>query len=97
MTDTARASLVERVAMALARAAYSTGGMERITDPYTPDADYWDSQAIAAIDIALEEAAKVAEGFPARTHGNMATAPYAAVEQAMDEIAAAIRALKSHP
>lgn len=43
--------------------------------------------------IALEEAAKVAENFPARTHGNLATAPYAAAEQAAEEIAAAIRAM----
>lgn len=42
----------------------------------------------------LEEAAKVAEAFPARTHGNLATAPYAAAEQAAEEIATAIRALK---
>ena len=45
----------------------------------------------------LEEAARVAEAFPARTHGNLATAPYAAAEQAADEIAAAIRALKDAP
>lgn len=44
----------------------------------------------------LEEAARVAEGFPARTHGNLATAPYAAAEQTADEIAAAIRALKEN-
>lgn len=42
----------------------------------------------------LEEAARTAEAFPARTHGNLATAPYAAAEQAAEEIAAAIRALK---
>lgn len=46
---------------------------------------------------ALEEAAKVAEAFPARTHGNLATAPYAAAEQASEEIAAAIRVLKVSP
>lgn len=57
--------------------------------------------ADAAIALVLEEAAKVAEGFPAKAHGNLATAPYAAVEQAADEIAAAIRALatpsEAHP
>lgn len=52
-------------------------------------------QLSAALDLALEEAAKVAEGFPAHTHGNLATAPPQAAEQAADEIAAAIRALKS--
>ena len=51
--------------------------------------------AIAAIALCMEEAAKVAEAFPARTHGNLATAPYAAAEQAGDEIAAAIRAMKN--
>lgn len=40
-----------------------------------------------------ERCAKVAEAFPARTHGALATAPYAAAEQAADEIASAIRAL----
>jgi len=58
-------------------------------------------EADAAIAIirneTLEEAARVAEAFPARTHGNLATAPYAAAEQAADEIAAAIRALKDKP
>lgn len=49
--------------------------------------------ADAAIAIVLEQAAKVADAFPARTHGALATAPYAAAEQASDEIAAAIRAL----
>jgi hypothetical protein len=42
---------------------------------------------------ALEEAAGVADAFPAHTHGAIATAPYAAAEQAAEEIAAAIRAL----
>jgi uncharacterized protein (DUF433 family) len=42
---------------------------------------------------AIEEAAKVAEHFPALTHGSLATAPAYAAEQAADEIAAAIRAL----
>lgn len=50
----------------------------------------------AVIAETLEEAAKVAEAFPARTHGNLATAPYAAAEQAGDEIAAAIRAMIPH-
>lgn len=45
----------------------------------------------------LEDAARVAEAFPARTHGSLATAPYSAAEQAADEIAAAIRALKDKP
>lgn len=40
----------------------------------------------------LREAAEIAEAFPARTHGSLATAPYAAAEQAADEIAAAILA-----
>ena len=40
----------------------------------------------------LREAAEIAEAFPARTHGALATAPYAAAEQAAEEIAAAILA-----
>ena len=51
--------------------------------------------ADAAIAVVLEEAAKVAEAFPAHDHGNLATAPPQAAEQAADEIAAAIRALIS--
>lgn len=50
--------------------------------------------ASAARDLVLEEAANVAEAYPASTHGALATAPYAAAEQAADEIAVAIRALK---
>jgi hypothetical protein len=42
----------------------------------------------------LERAAVVAEEFPARSHGGLATTPHAAAEQAADEIAAAIRAMK---
>lgn len=41
-----------------------------------------------------EACAKLVEEFPARTHGSLATAPYAAAEQAAEEIAAAIRARK---
>ena len=40
----------------------------------------------------LREAAEIAEAFPARTHGALATAPYAAAEQAAEEIADAILA-----
>ena len=58
--------LKERVARALASQAYSAGGMERIIDPYTPDAEYWQGQADAAIDLVLEEAARCAEGPPRR-------------------------------
>jgi hypothetical protein len=36
--------------------------------------------------------AAIAEQFPAHTHGNLATAPALAAEQAAEEIAAAIRA-----
>ena len=43
---------------------------------------------------AREAAAKVCEAFPAKTHGALATAPYAAAEQAADECAEAIRALR---
>jgi hypothetical protein len=43
---------------------------------------------------ALERAAVTAEAFPLRTHGGLATTPHAAAEQAADEIAAAIRAMK---
>jgi hypothetical protein len=52
-----------------------------------------ESIASAAIDIVLEEAARVAEAFPAHNHGNLATAPPQAAEQAADEIAAAIRGM----
>jgi hypothetical protein len=62
------------------------------------DIEQMADEALAAVAplirrAALEEAAGVAEAFPARTHGALATAPYAAAEQAAEEIAAAIRAL----
>jgi hypothetical protein len=76
MTD----DLVERVARAIAREAYATGGMERITDPYTPDADYWNALARAAIAIALEEAARVIEN---ECHDDMTRAEEAAAIRAM--------------
>lgn len=56
-----------------------------------------DAAARVAIAIALQEAARVAKDFPARTHGNLASAPYAAAEQAAEEIAAAILALIHNP
>lgn len=58
----------------------------KLWQSYLPFAD-------AAIAICMKEAARCAEAFPARTHGALATAPYAAAEQAADEIAAAIRAM----
>lgn len=69
--------------------------VEKVAKLYTDKwgvTDAW--LADAAIDIVLEEAARVAEAFPAHTHGNLATAPAQAAEQASDEIAAAIRAMK---
>lgn len=77
MTSDPRAALREKVADIILDSTEPT--FERIAD--------------AVIAVVLEEAAKVAEAFPARTHRNLATAPYAAAEQAGDEIAAAIRAM----
>jgi hypothetical protein len=51
--------LVERVGRELARTGYAFAGID-LTDPYTADADYWNSQARAAIAVCMEEAAKVA-------------------------------------
>lgn len=48
--------LVERVGRELARTGYAFAGID-LTDPYTADADYWNSQARAAIAVVLEEAA----------------------------------------
>lgn len=42
----------------------------------------------------LEEAARLAEGFPARMHGNLSADTFKASEQTAKEIAAAIRNLK---
>lgn len=83
-----RDELVEKVARAIAdyELPVGPGWQDRWRD-YLGTAD-------AAIDIALEEAARVAEAFPAHTHGNLATAPAQAAEQASDEIAAAIRKMK---
>jgi hypothetical protein len=83
MTD--RAALVEKVGRALAENAYAQTGIT-LTDPYTPDADHWNSQATAAISLiradVLEEAARVAD------EDNSLDG---------DFIAAAIRALKDKP
>jgi hypothetical protein len=46
---------------------------------------------------ARDAAADVCDAFPAKTHGALATAPYAAAEQAADECAAAIRELQPSP
>jgi hypothetical protein len=63
MTD--RDKLVEKIARSMARQAHSAGGTERIADPYTPDADYWNALASAALSVARaaikEECARVAE------------------------------------
>jgi len=58
--------------------------------------------ALAAVAPAIaaqerEECVKVAEAFPASTHGALATNPNAAAAQAADEIAAAIRARGTTP
>ncbi len=47
----------------------------------------------AAVAIVLEEAARVAESFPAHTHGALNVDPPVAARQAAREIAAAIRAM----
>lgn len=52
-----------------------------------------DAAYAAGAEAMREAAAGVADVFPARTHGALATAPYAAAEQAAEEIAAAIRSL----
>lgn len=77
--------LVERVGRELARTGYAFAGID-LTDPYTADADYWNSQARAAIAVCMEEAAKVAENS---TEPN----PFPTRQGA---IAAAIRALVKH-
>lgn len=82
MTDTLRERVARAIDQSLCNARVTSNNLF-----YLPEAD-------AAIALVLEEAARTAEAFPARTHGNLATAPYAAAEQAADEIAAAIRALK---
>ena len=70
--------------------------MSDLVERVTRALDTWvDPEKVRdAIDVVLEEAAKVADGMWWQGHGNLATAPYAAAEQAGDEIAAAIRALK---
>ena len=83
MTD----DLVERVGRELARTGYAFAGID-LTDPYTADADYWNSQARAAIAVVLQEAAKTIDEMPLSHPGN-------AAETAL-ECAAAIRALVKH-
>lgn len=85
MTDTLR----ERVAREL-RAFYSDEPVAVCDGVALKAAD-------AAIALVVEEAARVAGDFPAYRHGNLAAHPFAAAQQASDEIAAAIRALKENP
>jgi hypothetical protein len=88
-------ALVEKVGRALAENAYAQTGIT-LTDPYTPDADHWNSQATAAIalirDETLEEAARVARGHKANLEecGEYDTG----YDDGRDDAAAAIRALK---
>lgn len=89
MTD----DLVERVAKAMCGCegvCFTSCG----TEPCQMAEENYAKAARAAIVVVLEEAAKVAEMFPAYRHGNLAANPYAAAQQASDEIAAAIRAMK---
>ena len=58
--------LVERVGRELARTGYAFA-VRHLTDPYTDDADYWNSQARAAIAVVLEAAAKVCDGIESET------------------------------
>ena len=85
--------LVERVGRELARTGYAFAGID-LTDPYTADADYWNSQARAAIAVlrpalraeALEEAAQIVEAEGCR---------YAGLREGvmLERLSAAIRAL----
>ncbi len=64
-----------------------------VTSPVVKDCLTTQAAFAAGAAEMRERAAGVAEAFPARTHGALATAPYAAAEQAAEEVAAAIRAL----
>ena len=55
-----RAALVEKVARKLAENGYAQAGI-KLADPYTADAEFWNAQATAALTVALEEAAQVAQ------------------------------------
>ena len=83
--------LVERVGRELARTGYAFAGID-LTDPYTADADYWNSQARAAIAVCMQEAAEVAEN--ASFHFTQTTPSTVEVVDVRHTIAAAIRALK---
>ena len=88
-SDEARAALREKVVKALDETFRQAErrGMWNVSREH--------DCAVAAIDVALEEAARVARDFPAQRHGHLATTPHAAAAQVAEEIAAAIRALKS--
>ena len=64
-----------------------------VTSPVVKDCLTTQAAYRAGAEAMREAAAEVADAFPARTHGALATAPYAAAEQAAEEVAAAIRAL----
>lgn len=81
MTD--RAALVERVAKAIR------------SRPHFASLDHARHLTDLIRDLALEEAAKVADNMWVQGHGNLPVEPYAATKQVSGEIAAAIRDLKS--
>ncbi len=88
---------IEAVARAIADSATYP-----FDDLYPPAQEKLRRHATAAIAAArvfiraeaLEEAARVATGMVWQSHGALAVAPHGAAQQAADEIAAAIRALK---
>ena len=96
--DDRRSELVERVAKAIYECWCRVNGVTKTSMPWeeieSDERDITIAEAAAAINLALEEAARVAEAFPAFTHGNLAIAPERVAGQVAGEIAAAIRALK---
>jgi len=82
-----RAALVEKMVLSMCAEAYkhipNLDKVEQAKDPY------WTAQAVIALDIALEEAAKVAESY-----SNMLNVDDGGIS--CQQVANAIRALKSH-
>ena len=77
--------------MSSARAAL----VERMITAYAMERDLRDGMGLS-LAIALEEAARIAEAFPARAHGNLSADPFEAADQAANECASAIRAIIKH-
>jgi len=88
--------LIEAVAFNMCYLRHPCGSItaEVLDQNIDGQGDEFRAYARAAIAIVLEEAAKVAEQYDAKSHGYLPVDPVEAADQAAKEIAGALRAMK---